>query len=164
MAGAVLAAAITAVPIAASRPLTGHDWPLRPQPEVVNRYAAAPQPWAAGHRGVDLATTAGATVHASGAGVVTFAGPVAGRTVVTLTHPDGRRTTYEPLAEALPQGSTVQRGDPIGTVAAAGSHCAPAACLHWGLVLGEQGGFRVYGDPLLLLGLLPRVVLLPLGR
>lgn len=143
-----------------------HDWPLRPRPAVARPYEAPPQPWAPGHRGVDLVSTAGATVHASGPGVVSFAGSVAGRRVVTITHPDGLRTTYEPLAPGgadTPTGTAVERGDSIGTLAAAGSHCAPRACLHWGLVLADTGGHRLYGDPLRLLGLVPRVILLPLG-
>jgi murein DD-endopeptidase MepM/ murein hydrolase activator NlpD len=110
----------------------------------------------AGHRGVDLATTAGAPVVAVAAGSVTFAGPVAGRPVVVVLHPDGLRTTYEPVDPAVTAGADVQPGQQLGTVSTP-AHCA-ADCLHLGLRDGD-----VYLDPL------PHLraaapVLLPLGR
>ena len=57
-------------PWAASR----FGWPLRPAPRVVRRFAVGPHPWSPGHRGVDLAGSAGQAVLAAGAGVVTFTG------------------------------------------------------------------------------------------
>ena len=41
----------------------------------------------------------------------------------------------------------------IGRLLLAGSHCAPAACLHWGLIRGET-----YLDPLTLVGAVPQPV------
>src|SRR5690349_10872371 len=67
--------------------------PLR----VLRPFEAPPTPFGPGHRGVDLATRAGEAVHAAGAGVVIFAGAVAGRGVVVLQHPDGVSTEYEPI-------------------------------------------------------------------
>ena len=64
--------------------------------------------WRAGHRGVDLRAAGPATrVHRPAAGVVAFAGRVAGRGVVVGRPPGGLRTTYEPVA------ATVARGDPV---------------------------------------------------
>ncbi|MGH8893530.1 MAG: peptidoglycan DD-metalloendopeptidase family protein, partial [Actinomycetes bacterium] len=83
----------------------------------------------------------------AGTGVVAFAGPVAGRGVVTVLHPDGRRTTYEPVAASVAAGDPVTEGAVVGTVAAAPGHCLPGTCLHWGLRSGET-----YIDPLSLVG------------
>jgi murein DD-endopeptidase MepM/ murein hydrolase activator NlpD len=81
---------------------------------------------------------------------------VAGRGVVTVLHPSGVRTTYEPVLPVVGVGTPVEGGDVLGTVAA-GGHCAPRPCLHWGALRG-----RDYLDPLLLLRPV-RVRLLPYG-
>ena len=108
-----------------------------------------------GHRGVDLAAEAGAAVLASAAGTVVFAGALAGRGVVSVQHPDGLRTTYEPVAAVVTRGTSVAAGTVLGSVVA-GHRACRAACLHWG-VRRERGS---YLDPLLLL--MPRHVrLLP---
>ena len=115
-----------------------------------------PQPWLAGHRGVDLAAPVSSTVRAAGAGTVVYASRLAGRGVVSVGHPGGLRTTYEPVTSALRVGASVAAGQPIGTLEAGHSGCPAPACLHWGL---HRGGS--YIDPLALLGL-GRVRLLPL--
>ncbi|MFG3581915.1 M23 family metallopeptidase [Micromonospora chersina] len=132
-------------------------WPLAGTPRVVRRFDPPPQPWLPGHRGVDLAATPGVEVRSAGAGVVLFAGTVAGRPVVTVGHADGLRTTYEPVRPGLAAGARVAAGTPIGRLIAGHPGCAAAACLHWGLRRGEE-----YLDPLALLGLGP-VRLLPLN-
>jgi murein DD-endopeptidase MepM/ murein hydrolase activator NlpD len=73
-----------------------------------------------------------------------------------VTHPDGLRTTYQPVAADVHVGDEVAAGDPLGTLDAWPGHC-PGPCLHWGALRG-----RTYVDPLALLGLVPPV-LLPLG-
>jgi murein DD-endopeptidase MepM/ murein hydrolase activator NlpD len=67
------------------------------------------------------------------------------------------RTTYEPVQVAVHRGQQVSRGEVLGRLSLAGSHCLPTACLHWGLLRGDA-----YLDPLALLGL-EQVRLLPLG-
>jgi murein DD-endopeptidase MepM/ murein hydrolase activator NlpD len=133
------------------------SWPLSGAPSVVRGFQPPPRPWLAGHRGVDLLASPGATVFAAGAGRVTFAGWVGGVPVVTVTHQDGRRTTYEPVLAAVVWGQVVARGAILGRVSVGGSHCLPRACLHWGLRLGST-----YLDPLSLLGAGSEVRLLPL--
>ena len=125
-------------------------WPLAGAPVVVGAFDPPAEPWLPGHRGVDLAGSIGQRVYAAGAGTVSFAGRVAGTPVVSITHPDGLRTTYEPVATSVRTGNRVAIGTQIGTIDARLSHCpsGPAACLHWGLI---RGG--VYLDPLMLLGL-----------
>ncbi|WP_460599524.1 M23 family metallopeptidase [Flexivirga lutea] len=132
-------------------------WPLRPRPAVVHPFDAPPEPWAAGHRGVDLQGTQGQPVLAAGAGTVSFSGVIAGRGVVAIQHPDGRRTTYEPVDDRDPKGTVEARGEPIGSLAA-GGHCGTTPCLHWGLLVGADA----YRDPLTLVED-RRVRLLPLG-
>ncbi|MBO4141258.1 M23 family metallopeptidase [Micromonospora tulbaghiae] len=131
-------------------------WPLPGAPRVVRRFDPPPQPWLSGHRGVDLAAERGAPVLAAGAGIILFAGTVAGRPVLTLGHSDGLRTTYEPVRARLPAGTPVDAGTPVGDLLAGHPGCAGVACLHWGLRRDAE-----YLDPLALLGL-GRVRLLPL--
>ena len=132
-------------------------WPVSP-PRVVRRFDPPPRPWLAGHRGVDLASTAGIEVRAAGAGTVVFVGEVAGRGVVSVAHVGGLRTTYEPVSATVNVGDQVNPGDPLGRLDAGHPGCPAAACLHWGLL--RDG---LYLDPLALLGL-GRVRLLPLDQ
>jgi murein DD-endopeptidase MepM/ murein hydrolase activator NlpD len=142
-------------------PRPGWDWPLRPGPDaVVKDFSPPAEPWLAGNRGVDLAGTTGEPVRAAGAGVVTFAGQIAHIGVVSVTS-GALRTTYEPLRVRVHRGQQVAAGAVLGTLTLAGSHCDPAACLHWGLLRLGSDGQWAYLDPLALLGL-EQVRLLPL--
>ena len=124
---------------------SGGRWTARPASSGAS--TRLPEPWLAGHRGVDLDAAPGATVRAASDGRVLFAGPVGGRGVVSVTHTGGLRTTYEPVTPAVAAGDLVSAGDILGTLDVGHGGC-PAACLHWGLRRGD-----VYLDPLLLLGL-----------
>jgi murein DD-endopeptidase MepM/ murein hydrolase activator NlpD len=135
----------------------GWDWPLSGSPVVVRAFDPPPVPWGRGHRGVDLAGGPGEPVLAAGAGVVAFAGMVAGRGVVSVDHAGGLRTTYEPVSPTVRAGDVVGLGTPLGTLDAGHPGCPTAACLHWGLRRGD-----VYLNPLLLVRPL-RVRLKPLG-
>ncbi|MGW6277497.1 peptidoglycan DD-metalloendopeptidase family protein [Kribbella sp. NPDC055071] len=131
-------------------------WPLQPRPEVVRGFELPAKPWLPGHRGVDLAGAPGQPVLAATAGTITYAGALAGRGVVTVaTGP--RRTTYEPVVPTVTVGTAVTVGSVIGHLSAAGSHCRPRTCLHWGLVQGRQ-----YLNPLTLIPNRP-IRLLPLS-
>jgi murein DD-endopeptidase MepM/ murein hydrolase activator NlpD len=125
-------------------------------PPVLRRFAVGPQPWSPGHRGVDLGARVGQPVLSAGAGVVSFAGPVAGRGVAAVLHAGGLRTTYEPVTSQVRAGDAVAAGDALGSLAP-GPHC-PGACLHWGALRGD-----VYVDPLSLLRPPAPPVLLPLA-
>jgi murein DD-endopeptidase MepM/ murein hydrolase activator NlpD len=135
-------------------------WPLAPQPEVVRRFDPPDAPWGAGHRGVDLAGSPGAVVRAAMAGTVAFVGVIAGKPVVSVDH-DATRTTYEPVVATVAAGDPVAAGAPLGRLGVAGSHCFPAACLHWGWIRNADD---VYLDPLLLVDAPRPVRLLPLWR
>jgi len=132
-------------------------WPV-PSPHVVRAFDPPPQPWLAGHRGVDLAAQPGSPVLSAGPGTVVFAGQVAGRGVVSVDHADGLRTTYEPVEPAVRAGDAMIAGQTLGFLSAGHPGCPAAACLHWGLRRGDA-----YLDPLALLGR-GRVRLLPLQR
>jgi len=83
---------------------------------IVDPFRAPPTPFAAGHRGVAYATTPGQPVQAAAAGVVTFAGRVAGAQIVVVAHADRLRTTYEGLASiAVPVGAVVESGQRVGS-------------------------------------------------
>ncbi|BFU42883.1 murein hydrolase activator EnvC family protein [Krasilnikovia sp. MM14-A1004] len=132
-------------------------WPLD-APHVVRGFAPPPRPWLPGHRGVDLAAPPATPVQAAGPGIVVFAAVLAGRGVVSVAHPGGLRTTYEPVDPVVRAGATVAAGQRIGTLRTGHPGCPAPACLHWGVRRGET-----YLDPLALLGL-RRVRLLPLIR
>lgn len=128
-------------------------WPVTPH-TVLRRFDPPEVKWGSGHRGVDLAAGVGSQITAPSDGVITFAGKVAGRGVLTLRHPQGFDTTYEPVTDTLSVGSAVHRGDRIATLDS-GGHC-PQSCLHWGYKLDAD----TYRDPLTLVTAL-RPVLLP---
>ena len=134
----------------------GFVWPVVPA-RVVRRFDPPPLPWLPGHRGVDLAALPSATVRAAGAGTVVYAAVLAGRGVVSIAHPGGLRTSYEPVTPTVAVGDAVAAGGPVGTLEPGHPGCPEAACLHWGLRRGD-----LYLDPLALLGL-GRVRLLPLS-
>jgi len=133
-----------------------YGWPLTPA-RVLRYFDPPAAPWLPGHRGVDLAGSPGAEVRSAGAGRVVYAGDLAGRGVVSVQHPDGLRTTYEPVTPTVAPGDAVERGSRLGTLDPGHPGCGAAACLHWGLRHGD-----LYLDPLALLGL-GRVRLLPVS-
>ncbi|MGW2130809.1 murein hydrolase activator EnvC family protein [Streptomyces coelicoflavus] len=129
-------------------PALARHWPVGDRPAVLRGWEPPATPYGPGHRGVDLAAAGGAPVRAVAAGRVSFAGPVAGRGVVSLelagTGDPPLRTTYAPVEAAVEEGDEVAAGEVLGTVQPSGSHCT--GCLHWGLLRGD-----VYLNPLSLL-------------
>ncbi|NMM99827.1 peptidase, M23 family [Bifidobacterium sp. DSM 109958] len=125
------------------------SWPVgdgNVAPTIVRGFDAPEQPWLAGHRGVDLATAPGETLNAPADGVISFAGLVAGKQVVSIRH-GPRLTTFEPAVGTLAVGASVTRGQPFAVVGESGDHC-DGSCLHWGVREGE----RDYRDPAALAG------------
>ncbi|WP_306525186.1 M23 family metallopeptidase [Rothia mucilaginosa] len=144
------------------------------RPQVIRPFEKPAQRWSTGHRGVDLAVPENdRRVYAPAPGKVVFSGTVVNRKVLVIAHPDGRRSTFEPMDEALPVGTTVATGEVIGTVAvtADGNSERPylrcsTPCLYWGV---RQGGTRgdgsgkeaEYINPMSLLGSKEPSILLP---
>ncbi|MCP2636697.1 M23 family metallopeptidase [Microbacterium sp. HD4P20] len=141
------------VPHASDVNVDGWVWPLagfrldRPFVAPAHRYGP-------GHRGVDLQAMGGLDVRAPAAGTVAFAGQVAGRGVLTIDHGDGLVTTLEPIQTTLLPGAAVARSEWVGIVGV-GGHASPGS-LHFGVRLHGE-----YVNPMLLLGEVPRAVLLP---
>ena len=126
------------------------QWPLRPRPAVTRPFDAPSPDWNRGHRGVDLAGVPGQAVYAPGPATVVFAGVLAGRPVVSLAHPGGLRTSYEPVEPAVRIGQLVDAATPLGRLAAGHPGCPAAACLHWGAMWGPAARAD-YVDPIGLL-------------
>ncbi|TCN37628.1 peptidase M23-like protein [Kribbella orskensis] len=149
----LLPAPATAAPVPTAPPEA--VWPLDPRPAVIRGFERPPKPWLPGHRGLDLAGSPGQPVRSATSGTITYAGPLAGRGVIVVSR-GPIRTTYEPVVPAIKPGAAVAPGSILGTLSAAGSHCAPKTCLHWGLLQSDT-----YLNPLTLLRSKP-VRLLPL--
>jgi murein DD-endopeptidase MepM/ murein hydrolase activator NlpD len=131
--------------------------PPGPVPAIVRPFDPPAEDWHPGHRGIDLLARTGTPVRSLTSGVVGTAGPVAGKPVVTVLLPDGRRVTYEPVIAVVSPGEPVVRGQLLGSVAASGGHCGGMSeCLHVGL----RDDVR-YLDPARLLA---RAVLKPTRR
>lgn len=116
-------------------------WPVD-VPFVTRPFDPPSSPYAAGHRGVDLAAPPGTAVRAPASGVIAYAGPLAGRGVVVIRH-DGLRSTYEPLRVAVHVGERVVAGALLGWLQPGHAGCPQPACLHWGVLRGST-----YLDPL----------------
>ncbi|MGX5696079.1 M23 family metallopeptidase [Agromyces soli] len=129
-------------------------WPVHPV-RVLEPFRAPPTPYAAGHRGIDLAADAGTRVVAPASGVVSFTGSVAGRPIVSIDHGGGYVSAIEPVSALVTEGEAVAPGQPIGEVAA-GGHC-DGGCVHFGVRLHGE-----YVSPMMLLGGVRRAVLLPM--
>jgi murein DD-endopeptidase MepM/ murein hydrolase activator NlpD len=126
------------------------NWPLRPRPAVLRTFDAPAPDWNRGHRGVDLAGKPGQPVYAAGGGTVVYAGLLAGRHVVSLAHPGGLHTSYEPVQPGVRVGQMLAAGTVIGDLLAGHPGCPVAACLHWGAMWGPAARAD-YVDPLGLL-------------
>ena len=122
--------------------------------DVVRPFVRPEHDWSAGHRGVDLAADVGAPVVSAVDGVVTFAGTVVDRGVVTVQDAHGMRSTVEPVSPVVRTGATVRKGQTIATSMI--GHCSGRPCVHWGVRVGAA-----YIDPLELLHPPVRIVLLP---
>lgn len=158
---ATMAAVAVLVAAPAEADVARLRWPLNPRPVVVRQFDAPSPNWQRGHRGVDLAASAGQPVYAAGQGSVVFAGTLAGRPLVSIAHPGGLRTTYEPVLAVVRAGQRVSEGTFLGKVVAGHSGCAAPACLHWGAMWGPAARAD-YVDPLDLLSATP-IRLKPVG-
>lgn len=137
---------------------SSQGWPLAPAPVVVHPFEPPTARWGAGHRGVDLAAVPGQRLLSPRPAAIAFAGTVAGVPAISLDHPDGTRTTYQPAVTAHEVGSPINQGEAFAVVVPGASHCAPQTCLHWGLRRGKE-----YLNPLTLVEVV-RIRLLPLTR
>ncbi len=132
-------------------------WPLAGTPHLVRPFEPPSHEYGPGHRGADLAGAREQSVLSAGDGVVIYAGRLIDRELVSVEHPGGLRTTYEPVLPTVAAGQHVAAGQPIGTLQAGHPGCRaapPGTCLHWGARRKDR-----YLDPAQLIG--GRLRLLP---
>lgn len=139
---------------------TGRDradvwsWPVAPPFAIVRDFVAPAHDYGPGHRGIDIVVRGEKSVRAPDDGVVAFAGRVVDRDIVTIDHGGGIVSTLEPVEATVAAGERVLRGEVVGLLAA-GGHATPGT-LHLGARMDGE-----YRNPLVLLGAMPRAVLLP---
>ena len=150
--GAAIADASPALSVGPSASPAPWQWPVAEPHSIVRQYLSPATPYSAGHRGIDVRVP-GDVVYTPADGVVHFAGTVVDRPVLSIEHPGGVISSYEPVVTDLHAGDVVARGDAIGTVIA--GHCS-TVCLHFGVRVDGQ-----YVSPLLYIGMVPPSVLLP---
>lgn len=119
--------------------------PTGAKPLVLRGFKPGTNNWNPGHRGVDLVVFAGQEIRAATSGTVIYAGRLNDRSLISIEHGDGLRTTYEPVSALVKRGDAVTEGQVIGTVES--GHCGDGTCLHWGAKYGSDG----YIDPMSLL-------------
>lgn len=130
------------------------SWPLSAPHSVTRSFEAPPTPYKAGHRGVDLSTVSGDPVFAPADGVVSFAGVVVDRPVLSIQHAGDLISSFEPVDAVVAEGEHVSAGQTVGLVSV-GGHCG-AGCIHFGVRLHGQ-----YVSPMLYLVGIRRAILLP---
>jgi murein DD-endopeptidase MepM/ murein hydrolase activator NlpD len=123
----------------------GYAWPV--VGPILRGFEPPPDPYSAGHRGIDIGAPFGSPLLAAQDGTVAFAGYVAGALYISVDHPDGVRTTYSWLsAITVTKGQVVTKGQTIGST----GHGHPEVDqphLHFGAKVGST-----YIDPMTLLG------------
>ena len=156
--GLVLGGLLVASSPSPSEAVVTYSWPLRTERKIVGAFDNPPENWLPGHRGIDIATANGRTVYAPGPGTVTFAGDLAGRGVISITH-GWFRTTYEPVTPSVVVGQYVKKDQAIGRISPGVSHCGSSTtgyCLHWGMRTDYH-----YFNPLILIS--AKGKLIPIG-
>lgn len=115
---------------------------------IISAFDPPTSPYGSGHRGVDFPSSHGQQVAAVGSGIVSFAGIIAGKPVISIelsrtvdSSGIAVRATYEPVGALVKTGDFVYAGAVIGVVDFSSSnagHCR-GTCLHFGL--------KVMADP-----------------
>lgn len=134
----LLAGAILSGPPPAHGDSSPRPWPINGP--VLKEFVVGEYDWSAGHRGIDIGGKAGEPVYSPAAGVVAWTGVINGVAIISIDHPDGIRSTYQPVVTQLVSGAQVSTGQIIGVLA--DGHCPEQACLHFGTRRGEE-----YLDP-----------------
>jgi murein DD-endopeptidase MepM/ murein hydrolase activator NlpD len=154
---AAVAVALLALPVSGALGVPDEPAPALPAPApgsyawpvvgpVIREFEPPAGPFGAGHRGIDIAAPSGAPVRAAAAGVIAFAGKIAGDLHVSIDHPDGIRTSYAFVGSvSVTEGTLVARGAQVATVGP-GHDGSATTHLHFGARFAGQ-----YLDPMLLL-------------
>jgi murein DD-endopeptidase MepM/ murein hydrolase activator NlpD len=132
-------------------------WPLRGP--IVRGYVEPANPYASGHRGIDIGAPAGTPVKAATSGTVHFAGKVAGSLFVSIDSDGGVQTTYSWVSEIdTRKGAHVKKGDVIALSGTGHPGGTDPTHLHFGV---KQDG--EYVDPMLYLSAIDVVGLIHLA-
>lgn len=138
----VVALVLAIPPVLDAQPAAGAPPPAHLPPveePVTDPFRPPTEPFGSGNRGLEYGTAAGTAVRSTAAGVVTFAGLVAGARHVTVLHEDGLRTSYSFLDRVdVVVGQRVRQGAVLGTT---------TGRLHLGARVGDA-----YLDPASLFG------------
>jgi murein DD-endopeptidase MepM/ murein hydrolase activator NlpD len=126
-------------------------WPLSGEHTVIRDYDVPATTYSAGHRGIDLPAEVDTPVLAPTDAVVSFAGSVAGRGIVTLRIGDVQ-ISLEAVTALVTEGELVTKGQVVANVST-GSHCT---CLHVGVRRSGE-----YLSPLSYFSAIPAAVLQP---
>ena len=129
-------------------------WPVQGTHRIIQPFVAPAHDYGPGHRGMDVGIAPGQDVRAPFDGVVAFRGTVVDRPLLTIEHPEGYVLTLEPVQSSLKPGTTISRGDQLGSVAT-GGHTEPGA-LHIGVRIPPD-----YLNPRPFFGDVERAILLP---
>ncbi len=119
-------------------------------PQLVNAFLQPSSDYSAGHRGVDYLVSTGQAVVAPADGVVSFAGLVVNRGVLTIQHAGSMLTSFEPICPIVAKATKVKRGQLIGRVCSYPNyknHCGVRTCLHFSLRMAQG-----YLSPLVTIG------------
>src|SRR5437764_10915814 len=131
-------------PIATGPAYGTYAWPVTGP--VIRPFEPPPNPYSAGHRGIDIAVPFGTPMRAANDGIVAFAGWVGGELFISIDHADGVRTTYSWLSSVtVKKAQSVRKGQLIGATGR-GHPDLPQPQLHFGARVGST-----YIDPLPLL-------------
>ncbi len=133
--------------VASDQPRWGLPLPGVSRGAIISVFDPPTSPFGPGHRGVDFPASQGHRVTAVGSGIVSFAGSIAGKPVISIelsrsVIDSGTpvRTTYEPVTPLVKAGNFVFVGMVIGHVdfsSRNAGHCQDR-CLHLGLKVMEE--------------------------
>ncbi|MDO7882484.1 murein hydrolase activator EnvC family protein [Salinibacterium soli] len=143
---------LSALPSATAADAPSWRWPVVGPRSVLRPFQAPPTPYAAGHRGLDIAAP-DERLLAPASGTVRFAGVVVDRPVLSIDHGGGVVSSFEPVVALVSRGDAVERGETIGTIIP--GHCSET-CVHVGVRVDGQ-----YVSPMAFFGGIPRAILLP---
>lgn len=119
------------------------DYPLEEEPEIINHYEAPITNYARGHRGADFQISPDSAILAPESGTVIFSRVLGDRSLISIQHPGGYKTEFEPVCSNFKQGDSVTRGEIIGTFCEPSEnyrwHCEQPPCLHFSI--RSSGGY-----------------------
>jgi murein DD-endopeptidase MepM/ murein hydrolase activator NlpD len=117
--------------------------PLELPVSLVNLYRQPNSDYSAGHRGIDYRVSLGDSVLAPADGHIWYSGKVVNRSLISIKHPDGTLSEFEPVCTDLAKGESVFQGQQIGQVCGADEeylqHCLSESCLHFSIRI--QGAY-----------------------